>query len=100
MSVIHAALDIESVVDRAEHSIDFVQALREPADKLFSAIGQVHQLDEVEEALQGDHLILFSLVEWFEDRRIVLEVGVQLQVVDREQRHRCVEVLFLLQGEG
>lgn len=74
LGVIHATLDIESVVDRAEHSIDFVQALREPADELLRTIGQVHQLDEVEEALQGDHLILFPRVEWLADRCVVLKV--------------------------
>ena len=78
------------------HAINLIQALSEPADQLLRAICQVHKLHEVEEALQRDHLILLARVEWLTNRGIILEVIVQLKMVDREQRHRRIEVFLLL----
>ena len=49
----------------------------------------------MEESLEGDHGILLATVEWLEDALVVPEVLVQLQMMDRQQRHRRVEIFLL-----
>ena len=63
LSVVHATLDIESIIDWTEHAINLIQTLSEPADELFGRVGEIHQFDEVEEALERDHLILLTSVK-------------------------------------
>ena len=96
LSVVHTSFDVEGIINGNVHAIDLVQWRLEPADELFSRMGQVHQLHEVEKALQWDHLIFLSVVEWAAHWCIVLEVVMQLQMEDWEERHRCIKVLFLL----
>ena len=96
LSVVHTSLDVESVVNGNVHAVNLVQRRLEPCYELFGSMSQVHQLHEVEKALQWDHLIFLPVVEWAAHGCIVLEVVMQLQVEDREERHGCIKVLFLL----
>ena len=82
LSVIHATLDVQSVVNRDKHTVDLVKISLEPADKLHGIIRQIHLLHEMEEALKWDHLVLFSVVELIADGGVVFEVFMELQVED------------------
>ena len=50
----------------------------------------------MEESLKWDQLVLLAGVEGLTDRSIVLEVVMELEMEDRKERHRCIEILFLL----
>ena len=50
----------------------------------------------MEETLHWNDLVLLAPVNGLEHAAVVLEVFMKLQVEDREQRHRCIEVLRLL----
>ena len=95
LSVVETIFDVKSIIYRHGDSFNHFQAVKE-LNHLRSRLSKAHQLDEVEEALQGNHLILPTLVVRLQSRSIELEILVQLQVVDRQQLHRSVEVFLLL----
>mmetsp|Transcript_2663 Transcript_2663/g.4477 ORF Transcript_2663/g.4477 Transcript_2663/m.4477 type:complete len:555 (-) Transcript_2663:285-1949(-) len=93
LGVVEAVHDVERVLEGDGHAVDLVHALRGVGDLVLRP-ADVHDLEEVDEALEDDHGVLLAPELLLLDARVELEVLHQLLVVDREHAHRSIEVLL------
>ena len=95
LSVVEAILDVQGVFNGHGETLN----LRNTSHDLNDVLGclcQIHNLEEVEEALENDLLVGWVLVVFLEEVRVVEEVLLDLEMVDGQERHGLIEIFGFL----
>ena len=95
LSVVEAILDVQGVFNGHGEALN----LRNTSHDLNDVLGclcQIHNLEEVEEALEYNLLVGWVLVVLLEEVRVVEEILLDLEMVDGQERHGLIEIFGFL----
>lgn len=67
---------------------------------VLGCLGQIHNLEEVEKALEYDLLVGWVLVVLLEEVGVVEEVLFNLKMVDGQEGHGLIEILGFLKNKA
>lgn len=86
-------MQVQRVLEGDVDTVNLMHALGRATDGVFR-VGDLHNAHEVNERLQQDELVLITGVDLVLQLRVEAEVVHQLLVMNRQHRHRCIEVLL------
>ena len=91
---------MDSILNDVTNTFHLSESLSKELDYLLARLAKVHKLKEVDESLEYNHHVLWMhSVVLLNAGGIILEMLVQLGVENGQERHRGIEVLFVLVEE-
>ena len=99
LCVVEAILDVQGVFNRHGETLNLRNTSHDLNDVL-GCLGQIHNLEEVEKALEYDLLVGWVLVVLLEEVGVVEEVLFNLKMVDGQEGHGLIEILGFLKNKA